>query len=216
MCRWQIFLGCCWILCLLFVVPGCESVGTLDPQQQPRRSVYADRWEISESETLNILSYYRWIQQCNGDERQREYERLSSGLEPEEALRSQLQLSLLLSLPDTPFRDDHRAQALLQAYLNSGNLNREDDTAFAMFLLDVLKERERQKVVVGQLQDRIKDYRYVQDELSKERAIRHKLEKQMKQLKAIEENLIKREHADVKPHQEGDSQDGKSQDSSGR
>ncbi len=198
------------------VVPGCESVGTLDPQHPHRRPVHTDKWEINVSETLTMLGYYRWIQQCNGLERQQEYERLSSRQQPEGEIRNQLRLSLLLSLPDAPFRDDHRAQALLQAYLNSGNLNREDDTAFAMFLLDVLKERERQNVVVGQLQDRIKDYHYVKDELTKERAIRHKLEKQMKQLKAIEENSIKREHADVMPLQEQDSQDGKSQDSTGR
>ena len=201
---------------MIGVVSGCESVGTLDPQHQHRRSVYTDRWEINGSETLTMLGYYRWIQQCNGDERLLEYERLSSGPRPEDARANQLRLSLLLSLPDAPFRNDRRAQALLQAYLDSGNVSREDDTAFAMFLLDVLKERERQKVVVGQLQDRIKDYRYVKDELSKERAIRHKLEKQMKQLKAIEENLIKREHAEVVPLQEEDSQNGKSQDSSGR
>ena len=216
MVRWQFFQSYCGILCLIGVVSGCESVGTLDPQHQHRRSVYTDRWEFNGGEALTMLSYYRWIHQCNGDERQLEYERLSSGLKPEDVRKNRLRLSLLLSLPDAPFRDDHRAQALLHAYLDSGHLSQEDDTAFAMFLLDVLKEREQQKVVVGQLQDRLKDFLYVKDELNRERATRHKLEKQMKQLKAIEENLIKREHAEVVPHQEEDSQNGKSQNSSGR
>jgi hypothetical protein len=159
-----------------------------------------------------MLNYYAWIQQLNTLARLQEYERVAREFDTDKhkAQGDALRLSLLLSLSNEPFRDDQRAQKLLTHYLETTEDEVGDNRAFALLLLDALKERERQSTVVGKLQGQLNDYHRVKDELRKERELRQKMEKQLNQLKAIEESLIKRENPVVRPSRETQLDDGKS------
>lgn len=214
--RWRFRLKLIWILCLLSILAGCESGCSWGIPHRKSHSASLEALQAGGGDTLDMLNYYAWLQQLNTLTRLQEYERVAHEFDSEKAQSDALRLSLLLSLSNEPFRDDQRAQRLLAHYLEAPGDGIEENRAFALLLLDALKEREQQSTVVGQLQDQLNDYHRVKHELRKERELRQKLEKQLNQLKAIEESLIKREDPMIRPSQETQHDDGKSQNPAGR
>lgn len=104
-----------------------------------------------------------------------EYGRISGALPGDPSAPNRLRAAMLLSRPETTFRDDARAQALLRNVLNDPNPDVRSYRPLAAFLLATAKERERSET-----------------ELANERKQRQKLEQQLDQLKAIEKDFGKR------------------------
>lgn len=166
---------------------------------------------------VNMLAYYHWLQKSTEKELQYEYQRIEGERSVDLSRRNQLMLALLLSLPDKPLRDDHRAKVLVEGFLDEQATGDDTDKAFALFLHDLLKERERYEQKMDNLQRHVKDYAVMEGELEKEREMREKLENQLKQLKDFEQNLIEREHSKVLPLTgQDDGSNGKSQGTPGR
>ncbi|MEN8130650.1 MAG: hypothetical protein ABFS45_10755 [Pseudomonadota bacterium] len=196
----------------------CKMYDTPDWRLQPPpvEIVHSDLPGRKEG-SFSMLSYYRWLSQQSGKAIQREYEYMEREYTAHQTLRNRLMLSLLLSLTDRPFRDDHRAKTLVKGILSSDERVAENDRALAFFMDNLLQERERYEDEVDQLQRRIQDFNVVVNELHEERALREKLEHQLEQLKDIEENLIEREQSERLPLTEGhDGSNRKSQNTPGR
>lgn len=190
-------------VCVLLLSPGCKLVGTQSAQEETQSSKVTFTDTLSSTRRpLSMLGYYSWVQQCSISELMKEYERLETNNADDDdgSQKNNLRLALLLSLSDKPFGDDIRARSILERYLGTKSGDGEDeDEAFAIFLLDLLKEREKYQSQVKSLQTQVEDYPVVMGELRKERALRNKLEDQVQQLKNIEENLIERERVDIPP-----------------
>jgi hypothetical protein len=187
----------------VFVAPlGCELVETQNAQNKHAlNKVTSGPRPLMDERPLSMLNYYSWIQQRPISELEREYTRLEERAKDSDARRDRLRLALLLSLSGTPFSDDSRALAVLERYLGFERSGGEDE-AFALFLLELLEERERFKSQVKTLASQLKDFQIVMNELQKERALRNKLEGQVQQLKNIEENLMEREQSNSPPSME--------------
>lgn len=188
-------------VCLVLMLPACKLVGTQSAQDEIQSSKVTFRDTPSSTRhSPSMLAYYSWVQRCSLSELMKEYERLETNAADDDdgAQQINLRLALLLSLPDKSFGDDVRARLILKRYLGAKSGDGEDeDEAFALFLLDLLKERERYKSQVKSLETQVEDYPVVMSELRKERALRYKLEDQVQQLKNIEENLIEREQVNI-------------------
>lgn len=186
-------------VCVLLTLLGCELVGTQNAQDETHTSTvtFADTLSLTRR-PQSMLGYYSWVQRCSMSELIKEYERLERSAADDGAQRIDLQLALLLSLPEKPFGDDVRARSILKRYLGTKSADGEDE-AFALFLLELLKERQWYKSQVKTLESQVEDYQVVMNELQKERALRSKLEDQVQQLKNIEENLIEREQVKMPP-----------------
>lgn len=101
-----------------------------------------------------------------------EYGRISGALLGDPSAPNRLRTAMLLSRPETTFRDDARAQAHLRNVLNDPGPNARDYRHLAAFLLAKLKDREE-----------------IESALTDERKQRQKLEQQLDKLKAIEKDF---------------------------
>lgn len=196
-----LIFGLVTTFCILLVSQGCELVGTHNIQDKTQTSKLTIGDTLSSRKRpLSMLAYYSWAQRCSMSELMEEYGRLERGAKNDDdgSQKIDLRLALLLSLPDRPFSDDVRAYSILKHYLNTEPDDGED-AAFALFLLELLNERERYRSQLKSLQTKVENYQVVMHELRKERALRSKLEDQVQQLKNIEENLMEREQVDIPP-----------------
>jgi hypothetical protein len=209
---------CMLAWCGMFAtLTGCTVFKNQDKSDKPPESVTIEHPQPSpKSEFTSMLSYYYWLKQCTSGELYSEYQRVASGRTPDDALRDRLRLALLLTLPHEPFTDELRAKTLLQGYLKSGGSHREDDVGFAMLLLEVIHERERQGKAVDNLKRQKQSYSSLKNELDRERQLRRELQSRVEQLKAIEESIIEREKTVIVPLEQEKGDVKESQDTPGR
>jgi hypothetical protein len=204
-------------ICVFELLSGCKLSDNQDNRMQQHQSKVDHRISDAQARPVNMLAYYHWLQQSTAKELKHEYERIEVERSVDMSRQNQLMLALLLSLPDRPLRDDYRATTLVEGFLDEQATGDDSDEAFALFLRDLLKERERYEQKMDKLERHVKDYALMKEELEKEREMREKLENQMKQLKDFEQNLIEREHSKVLPLTgQEDGSNGKSQGTPGR
>ncbi|NIR31872.1 MAG: hypothetical protein GWN84_21665 [Gammaproteobacteria bacterium] len=126
---------------------------------------------------------------------EREYERLAGGEGETHAIR----MALLLSHPEAPFRDPHRAERLLEDYLERPGSDTSCCREFAAFVRDSLLEQRHTRAqmsntLVALRQERKaleQEVQHLRSAVAEERAKRSKLESQIEALKAIEKSLDK-------------------------
>jgi hypothetical protein len=121
------------------------------------------------------MRYAEAIHDLDADALQREYVEVEERFSDKQAVMDRFSLILLLSAPDTPFRNDARARELLSEYVDR---NRDDGAYWhvAQFLLRSLNER-----------------RAMEQATEAERKQTQQLRKQVQELKAIEQHMDERD-----------------------
>lgn len=122
-----------------------------------------------------LMRYAQVLRTLDAPVQQREYDRVESRFTRQSTVINRLMLALLLSTPDTAFRNDVRARELLSEYVET---NRDDGAYrdFAAFLLRGLNER------------------YALEQATEgERRLHQQLRKQVEELKAIEQHMNQRD-----------------------
>ena len=152
---------------LLFALTACTGLAPhprdIDVSPTPHISAAA------ESDVDAVLRYHQRIKKMSGTELNKEYEQINQAYTQKKTELSRVQLSLLLSLPTAPFRDDAMALNLLKDWLKDVKPPYSGLRAFASFLTTLLEDM-REK-------DRHADA----------------LQKKLDALKSMEKNLMQRE-----------------------
>jgi hypothetical protein len=122
-----------------------------------------------------LVRYAEVLRVLDADALQREYQQVEERFSDRQAVMDRFSLILLLSMPETPFRNDVRARELLSEYVER---NRDDGAYWhmAQFLLRDLNER-----------------RAMEQAMEAERRQTLQLRKQVQELKAIEQHMDQRD-----------------------
>lgn len=159
----------------LTVLAGCTSLET-SPAGVPAVSPSDVPTYPSESaDTVALLQYAEAIRAMNPKALQRERSAAEQRHAKQASADGRIRLALLLSLPHAPFRNDARARSLLSQAARDGDYNAGSYRRLAAFLLTVLAERAE-----------------IEKALEDERKQRLAVQKQLQQLKAIEEDIDRR------------------------
>jgi hypothetical protein len=122
-----------------------------------------------------LIRYAQALRALDAPVQQGEYQRVESRFARQPTAINRLMLALLLSTPETTFRNDARSRELLAEYVE---LNRDDGAYrdFAAFLLRGLNERYA-----------------MEQAMEGERRLHQQLRKQVEELKAIEQHMNQRD-----------------------
>lgn len=170
-----------WLpLLLIAILFGCE---TMDSPRTSRPWLAAVNPARSENDRL--LDYYRRVTQLKPPDISREYENVKKAFEKQPGDSRRIQLSMLLSLPGTTFRDDTAALALLQSWTRD---KRNDDSALrplAAMMQSYLQDLRRTDDALQTQNSKLRD------EQRRAEALQQKLEA----LLEMEMKMIEREQA---------------------
>jgi hypothetical protein len=131
------------------------------------------------------LAYFRYASSISGEELKKEYAVINQAYAKTKNDNSRLQLALLLSLPNTSFRDDARALSLLKEYLTSKANESSQLKDFALLLFAHIAEHRRQE-------ERLKSEQIRSEELGQQL---QELEQKLEALKGIEKSIIERQQS---------------------
>jgi hypothetical protein len=124
-------------LTMLGIGVGCtQKLSEIFNTEPPEEVV-----QIEVNDANRLLEYYSYISDLQGEELLREYQRAQREFVDEPSDRNRIQLVMLLSLQDTPFRNTYAANVLLQTWLgdesNAHSKLQPLATLFADYLTDV-------------------------------------------------------------------------------
>jgi hypothetical protein len=130
-----------WLVCTAALVAACAPVGsnTTRPETPWYRSVV----EPTESDSDRIISFYDRLLTMERDKLAGELQMVRKSFEKERSDFNRLQLAILLSLPDTSFRDDNAALALLAPFVNEAQGDDSKLRPLALWLRSELLELRR-------------------------------------------------------------------------
>jgi chromosome segregation ATPase len=158
--------GCGWMR--VAPSPGAEAAGEPWPAAV---SLWRSAAAAEEEEVLALLAYYHRIAGVPAEEQRREFNAVSQAFGRDKSEHARLKLALLLSLPNTSFRDDARLASLLE---NSASRNASPESArrhLATLLSRLNAERQRQGAQLREeqkkLETQIKDEQRRADEQQK-------------------------------------------------
>jgi hypothetical protein len=162
--------------CLLGTLASCNALS-------PRSDAAAERQQpitltsANAPETLDeLLQYVYRLDTLQPEELEREYTQTSAGVLADDAsAASRIRVALLLSRVGTSFRNDARAQTLLEQVIKDPRRDSRTYHGLASFLLVTLNERDR-----------------LEDMLADERRQRQELQHKLEQLKVIERDFDRR------------------------
>lgn len=162
--------------------PAPQSTPPPAPQSLPAEPTPAAP-SLEDSEFAGLVAYSNWIRKRAPNDLNAlladAERRVAANPSPADRLR----LAILLSLPQTPFRNDTRALKLADAVIDNGT----DEFALYAYTLR------------WNLQDRGALQSQCDRALARERQERAKLKQKLDELKAIEEQLHRRETKPLKP-----------------
>jgi hypothetical protein len=143
--------------------------------------------EEQRSDLPALLRYAEAVCTLPPDKLQQVYVHAEKGVRQEPSSAARIRLALLLSRRDAPFFDESRARSLLQAAADPGaGTNGDSESAsLARLLLAMLDDRARMR----EERDR------TEQALASERKARATLQRQLDELKAIEQKLNDRERS---------------------
>ncbi len=182
--------GMALLLCgLLF--GGCSSV------KSPYTSAHQSTGQPNNVD--GYLAYYRYTSILSTEELKKEYAMVTQAYAKTKNDNSRLQLALLLSLPNTSFRDDSRALGLLKEFL----ANKANDSSqlkdFALLLSSSVAEHKRQEEKLKTEQSRNEELEQklevLKDKLKTEQSHGEELEQKLEALKGIEKSIIERQQS---------------------
>ena len=184
------------------VPPPVEERIVMVPRTCPEPQVKTEiQWVeiVGDSELEKLLLYLERVRDLGPLELAREYEQARQNFQSERSEYLRMQLALLLSWPNTGFRDDTRALNLLEHFLKDQSAQSQGLRAFAVYLnSSILEQRkldEAAKTSAQKLKDEQKRADTMEAKLREEQRRSEQLENKLEALKAIEKSLIEREGA---------------------
>ena len=162
-------------------------------------------------DTAFFIGYFRHINALYPDDLKREFRSTEEAFSRDESPVNRFRLAMLLSAPNTGFRDDARALALIKDYLKDPSKNNDGDedglNDLAFFMQSMLSERQSEALKLHQTEDRLREqqkhdaalqqqlkkqveaYQKLDQRLKDEEKHRALLEQQLEALKSIEKSL---------------------------
>jgi len=145
------------------------------------------------------LAYFRYASSISGEELKKEYAEINQAYAKTKNDNSRLQLALLLSLPNTGFRDDAKALGLLREFLASKANESSQLNDFALLLSAQIAEHKRQEEKLKTEQSRNEEMEQklegMKDKLKTEQSRSEELEQKLEALKVIEKSIIERQQS---------------------
>lgn len=145
------------------------------------------------------LAYFRYASSISGEELKKEYTVINQAYAKTKNDNSRLQLALLLSLPNTSFRDDAKALSLLREFLASKANENSQLRDFAWLLSTQIVEHKRQEEKLKTEQSRNEEMEQklegMKDKLQTEQSRSEELEQKLEALKVIERSIIERQQS---------------------
>ncbi len=112
---------------------------------------------------------------------------------------NQLRLAILLSKPDTNFRDDSAVDTLLKDFLNTAGYTHAPSRSFASLLIDMVNERQWLQANIDHLTQAISQEETVSQTLARKLKQQHiatkALQSQLDQLQSIERDINEKEQS---------------------
>lgn len=143
------------------------------------------------------LAYFRYTSSLSGEELKKEYTVVNQAYAKTKNDNNRLQLALLLSLPNTGFRDDSRALSLLKEFLANKASDSSQLKDFALLLSAYIAEHKRQEEKLKTEQARSEEleqkFEGLKDNLKTEQSRSEELEQKLEALKGIEKSIIERQ-----------------------
>ena len=170
------------LMCLLAAhLSGCAAVERAPPLNMENEKKPA-LLPIKANEVASVLSFFQRIRGLPADSLAAEYALATQALAKQRSDNNRLKLALLLSLPNTAFRDDGRAAALAEETLANKAIDAELKP-LALYIAAVAGEQKRQE-------DR---YQAMSQKLKEEERRAEARQQKLDALKTIEKDLINRE-----------------------
>lgn len=152
------------------------------------------------------LAYFRYASSISGEELKKEYTVINQAYAKNKNDSSRLQLALLLSLPNTGFKDDAKALGLLKEFLANKANESSHLKDFALLLSAHIAEHKRQEEKLKTEQSRNEELEQklegLKDELQTEQTHSEELgqkleelEQKLEALKVIEKSIIERQQS---------------------
>lgn len=144
-----------------------------------------------QDEVLQIMRYSRIMNSYPKAKLKQEFKRVATLLQDDANPVDQVQMAILLSIPDTPFKNHNRAIQLLTKIVNDVSLPSSALQEYAYLLLETYQDRG----VAQQLRSELTE------ELHQERRKRVMLQQQLNALKSIEKSINQRQQQEEAPTQ---------------
>lgn len=161
---------------------GCTAGG---PNRSERP--WFSAFEPVKSESDNLLEYYAKVVRLKGQELAREYDAVHKAYEKEQIDTQRIQLAMLLSLPNSGFRDDAAALALIQPLLrdtrNELSALRPMATLIYVYLIELRRIDEQMQSQNARLRD---EQRRTDEQLQSQNA---KLRDEQRRAEALQQKL---------------------------
>lgn len=136
-----------------------------------------------QEEVLQIMRYARVMQSYPRAKLKDEFKRVATDLVDKPDTANQLRMAILLSIEDTPFKNEKRALRLLTNIVNDVDERSSALQEYAYQLLDTLQQRY----------EAMQLNRELSDELHAERQKRAQLQQQLDALRSIEKSINQRQ-----------------------
>lgn len=136
-----------------------------------------------QEEVLQIMRYARVMQSYPRAKLKDEFKRVATDLVDKSDTANQLRMAILLSIEDTPFKNEKRALRLLTNIVNDVDEKSSALQEYAYQLLDTLQQRY----------EAMQLNRELSDELHAERQKRAQLQQQLDALRSIEKSINQRQ-----------------------
>jgi hypothetical protein len=160
----------------------------------------SDRPSTSQPNNIDgYLAYYRYTSNLSSEEQKKEYAMVNQAYAKNKNDSSRLQLALLLSLPNTSFKDDSRALSLLKEFLANKATDSSQQKDFALLLSTYIAEHKRQeeklKTEQGRNEELEQKLETLKEKLKTEQSHGEELEQKLEALKGIEKSIIERQQS---------------------
>lgn len=158
-------------------------------------------------DTTFFIGYFRHINALYPDDLKREFRSTEEAFSRDKSPVNRFRLAMLLSAPNTGFRDDARALALVKDYLKDSSKDDDGLNNLAFFMHSMLSERQSEALKLQQTEDKLREqqkhdaalqqqfkkqveaYQKLEQKLKDEQKHSALLEQQLEALKSIEKSL---------------------------
>ncbi|HXZ95636.1 MAG TPA: hypothetical protein VEG37_01105 [Burkholderiales bacterium] len=179
-------LFCGLIMCACTTVKGPQPTTAPQPFEKP-------------NSVDGYLAYYHHVTNISGDELKKEYLAINQAYVQTKNNDSRLQLALLLSLPNTSFKDNSKALALIREFLANKTSDTSQVKDFALLLSTYVSENKRQeekmKAEQSRNEEQVQKLDELKDKLKAEQSRSEELEQKLEALKGIEKSIIERQQS---------------------
>ncbi len=151
------------------------------------------------NDVAGYLAYFRYASSMSSEELKKAYTAVNQVYAKNKNDSSRLQVALLLSLPNTSFRDDAKALGMLKEFLANKANESSQLKDFALLLSAQIAEHKRQEEKLKTEQSRNEELEQklegLNDKLKTEQSRSEELDQKLEALKVIEKSIIERQQS---------------------